>query len=1219
MGDRQQIQQSFLAARLRALATFLLILGMTTTFDAICRAENNPPPQLPSYSTAGFIAAIKGPAQVRANAIFFWDALDGWKLLTETERSTVRAALVRVAQSPLETPVVRARALDGLVKLDERATLWVAYKAFESRDPVLRRSALAAFGKWDARAVAFRDFVYIEPDERIRLLAAAAEFGATINLDAISDLIDYSQLKRIHPAVRQQILPLLPKIAKAFPYAERLDLLANLVPIGLIPVDQLADVLRDVPVEAATSWVRDELQNRSDYNRFHYALASVAILGLADLVEETHQQLMRIVADSDSRNAKFAARRYFRILTQIRTAEAKRLQTAFSEAPVWELNNLPPDQRSQELSRLLVSSSDLDRNKALEAISAQADRTDLVFLLQSNPSDRDGSELAGPIETLGPLATSADIPLLRALLYKALSPDVRVPIIKALARLKAVEASDDIAAVLSSSYRAEVQVAAILALGEIGGLKNTATLLSYLTSGTEPGLMAAAATTAGKLKVAEAVEPLINLLSQLPGEGPSQRISAALAQLDVGGQSTKIVETILQGCSCSVLSNVVAALPFALRSSEPESVVVRLLRMAQDRDAEIRPPIEAMAHLVGGGQPAPEAMIRWLGTGRRNESRLTDSYTAIVALREIEAAWPAVRKTQDVDFRRELARAIQDVSTSACTSGKEQPSSAVLGFVAKVVGASDSKQTASCWQGEDASLVRRLHAALLEAGDRNEASILEQQLDTAASEKWIVGILQLIFKVGGLWIILWVAMIVAYPWSRSIQSQVFWNDSLRKVAGFKLIDFLLRTIGPLRRLILRPFVRRLAEAARLDKNFAFFDGIRAASAQGHDKGRAVDALPRLQGCLELVGESGLGKTTLLRWLTRKAVSEGRVVAFLEARRCADGVYAELARMVEGIAKEDAFLRTLIHCRDLAVVIDGVNEVSPDTRARIVDFAISHADADVFLSTQPILSETQSSVPQLVLRPLSEGDLETFLLCFQDFLPPDATVTGENYAAAVKAFVNEMRSQPDQETRAHDLTILSNPIDLTLVSELLANGEKPQPSRLDQQIFEKAEQKWMVLNQGAPFPLEEFAEYCFTQRKNDSRRIDEPRFIDLAKVLARNRILIPRTESVKEGPKTVDRRYYVFRHERFADFFIFQAFTGPRGRNRRTTEIGDGRFRSVYLMVADRARREIAEETLGMLHDHALATKDLSVYADYYRRFAARSDVEAVVIGARAAA
>jgi HEAT repeat protein len=1189
----------------------VLIAGTTAISGVICNAEPNTTIQLPLSSVKGFIAAIKSSPEVRANAIFFWDALDGWKYLNGADRPIVVAALSKTAEAPSQVPILRARALDGLVKLNESAALSIAYSAIESTDKALRLSALTALAKWDPRGTAFRAFAHIEPNERIRLLAAAAEAGAPLNLDAISRLVDISELRRISFRLRTQLMPDLQTIAKAIPPPERLDFLDHFL-VTRLPVDQLTALLREVPPDGASLWVQRTLNNRGS---LYYATAAVATLGLGNLVEETQQRLARLISETDvSRRGNLIA--IYRPLLQVDTPEGKKLRSALND-PVEVLNSQSQAERSKTLSRLIASG---DEETAFDAISVRADRADLPLLLEFRPPDKEGSELERPTKALGAVATAADIPLIRSLLFKVLSSRVRITVVNALARLKAVDATDDVIRLLSESDDPDVQVAALAALGEFGSLKSPEVLLKYLNTGIDPSLTDAAAMAAGKLKLAAAIDPLIELLVKRSGGEAPDRILEALALLDVGNRSTKIVESVLQGCSCNLRDNVLAALPFALQqTSERERLVVRLLQMARERDVEIRPPIEAMAHIVGGAELAPEAMIRWLGAWRTTEPLPTDRAGAIEALHGIEAAWPAVQKLNE-DFRRELARTIQDLSAAACTGGKERPSASTepLNFLAKIFLPSDSKEVAACWQGADAATVWRIHELLVKAGNSNEASVLERQLGTSQWENWTISVFRWLLGAGGLWIVLWFGLICAYPRSRSIQSQVFWNDTLRKVAGFGFIDFLLRTIGPLRRLIARPFQSRLADAARLEEPFAFFDGIRAEDGQGRDLGRVVDVIPRLQGCLILVGESGLGKTTLLRWLTRKAVDQDRLVAFLDARRCAEGVYPALTKMVEGIVKEETFLRTLIHCRDLVVVIDGVNEVSPDTRARIIDFAVSHADADVLLATQPILWDSPLSLPERTLRPLSENDLEAFLLCFEEFLPEGAVVTGADYRKAVQAFVKDIQSQRDPEVRTHDLTIVSNPIDLTLVSELLASGEVPEPSRLDEQIFEKAEKKWNSLNQNAPFPLDDFAEYCFTQRKNDSRRIEDPRFNDLAAVLEQYRILIPRTEKVKDGSGTVDRTYHVFRHERLANFFMFHAFVGPHGHDRRAELISDGRFRSIYLMIADRATLPIAEETLGMLHDRALATKDFTVYADYYKRFVARPDVSVVVIGTKAA-
>src|SRR4029077_9272944 len=88
---------------------------------------------------------------------------------------------------------------------------------------------------------------------------------------------------------------------------------------------------------------------------------------------------------------------------------------------------------------------------------------------------------------------------------------------------------------------------------------------------------------------------------------------------------------------------------------------------------------------------------------------------------------------------------------------------------------------------------------------------------------------------------------------------------------------------------------------------------------------------------------------------------------------------------------------------------------------------------------------------------------------------------------------------------------------------------------------------------------------YTQRKIDSSRVDDVQFEAAASALAHERILLLRSEITKDG----EHSYYVFRHERLASFFIYLDFVAPNQTARRTEEAGDTRFRSVYLMIAER--------------------------------------------------
>ena len=530
---RNIFKKFFCAAGLDVLAAFVIIAGTMVVFGATCRADN-PTFRPPPHSVKGFIAAIEGPPQVQINALLFWDGLDGWKLLNQADQSKAASVLLKVAQDDSQVPISRARALDILVKLDAREALPIAYSFQSAGSSYLRRSAHAALIKWDAREAAFNSFASIEPDDRIRLIAAAADQGAKINLAMITNVIESSQLRRVPAGVRQQVTALLPKIAKAIPPNERLEFLAYFATFGIVPVDQVADLLTDVPVSVATEWARRDLSYNT--RRFYYVAAAVLTLGITDLAEETETRLRRYIEDADFRAAKGQIERYFRKLTDRSTPEAKRFATIL-EASGWALNVLPPAERSLQLRQLIGSNSDVDWDKAFDAIAARADRADLAFLVEFSAPDKEGSELEQPVKALAPVAASADVTALRNLLSKVLSSDVRVPLINALGRLRAVEATDDILGILSGSDDTDVQAAALAALGEFGTLKDPTVLLQYFKVGTDSDVLDAAVTAAGKTKAAVAIDPLIDLLVQR--RGTQRMTTASLAKSGRGRASHK--------------------------------------------------------------------------------------------------------------------------------------------------------------------------------------------------------------------------------------------------------------------------------------------------------------------------------------------------------------------------------------------------------------------------------------------------------------------------------------------------------------------------------------------------------------------------------------------------------------------------------------------------------------------------------------------------------
>jgi hypothetical protein len=163
----------------------------------------------------------------------------------------------------------------------------------------------------------------------------------------------------------------------------------------------------------------------------------------------------------------------------------------------------------------------------------------------------------------------------------------------------------------------------------------------------------------------------------------------------------------------------------------------------------------------------------------------------------------------------------------------------------------------------------------------------------------------------------------------------------------------------------------------------------------------------------------------------------------------------------GAAAHSRFLLSLIYTRDLAVVIDGFNEVSAEVRAGIISFANEFSEANLLIATQPIESIVSDRSPfsratTYELRPLDRTELENFLITRPSRNAPDAVVSGLAFDEAARRFITgQLDNAPTPEEKDAARLILSNPMDLTYAAELLAMGEMPRPTDMIGQAFNLA--------------------------------------------------------------------------------------------------------------------------------------------------------------------
>jgi hypothetical protein len=232
---------------------------------------------------------------------------------------------------------------------------------------------------------------------------------------------------------------------------------------------------------------------------------------------------------------------------------------------------------------------------------------------------------------------------------------------------------------------------------------------------------------------------------------------------------------------------------------------------------------------------------------------------------------------------------------------------------------------------------------------------------------------------------IWLILILAYPKSPQVQT-IFWNPWVRRILGFGYIGLTLTWVPYLRRRLFEPFKPILLADAGLDNfsSLAYFpqSGVvetRHGASLHQDAGEIrpiTQAIPSITGQIVLEGDSGLGKSMFLRHLVK---TSQRIVAYLPAQKCDNGVIEAIYAKLQGQVQDAKFLRNLIYYGAIDICIDGLNEVTADTRAKISQFAESYFRGNIIMTTQPLDWIPPSTAKKYELQPLEREQIQQFLI------------------------------------------------------------------------------------------------------------------------------------------------------------------------------------------------------------------------------------------------
>ncbi|NEP25534.1 HEAT repeat domain-containing protein [Moorena sp. SIO3I6] len=580
------------------------------------------------------------------------------------------------------------------------------------------------------------------------------------------------------------------------------------------------------------------------------------------------------------------------------------------------------------------------------------------------------------------------------------------------------------------------------------------------------------------------------------------------------------------------------------------------------------PSLRFLAYFLSGGEKDSLLLIKWLGSPEKypHEIRVINHQEGLDVLNLFADIWEDTQPLSKLrkDLERQIAIVVNKVN----------------------------------WKQADMDLLKK-HYKNLKSIDSQLAAAVNAKIIALEGKHWfLIGFQVWLVHVSG-----WLLLIIIYPRSLQVQGLI-WDWKFRTIVGLGYISIALTWIPWLRYRLLAPFRKVLVADASLDSfdPQAYFPESHVKITRATHTQPIQTAIAQLQSPVVLVGESGLGKSMFLRNLVK---TSGRLAVYLPASQCAGGVLEAIQAKLPIAAEDPLFLQSLINYNTLDICIDGLNEVSPDTRATINTFVEHHVQGHIILTTQPLEWTPPATAKTYVLQPLKRQQIADFLTSRQGILPEDAPVSGVAYEQACDDYLaSQLQQTQSKQELAAVRRFLSNPMDLTLVAQLLAQGKDPDLLNLQQQQYEIMAEDYQQIHL-CPFPLAEFAETVYQMRLHDQITIPEEGCLDELHCMERYKMVLTRQQ--KDGFGRTYREWK-FRHDKIQEYFIVQTFLKTENRERQHEHLSDPRFRGVYLLLATLLEVNQALVLRETLIQSAAETKDHAVSDQFIQRFNSRQEL-----------
>ena len=721
---------------------------------------------------------------------------------------------------------------------------------------------------------------------------------------------------------------------------------------------------------------------------------------------------------------------------------------------------------------------------------------------------------------------------------------------------------------LLSDDNSNVRAAVVWAVGEMGSeAKEFIPQLLQLFRDEDWGVRAAVARAVGKMG-SEAKELIPQLQQLFRDEDSFVRYTAAKAVGEMGSEAKELIpqlQQLLKDEDSSVREAAATAMGEMGRLNIQQ--ILAILNVAHKSSYE-EARLRFTTYFVSGGESKTVTLIQWLGSPEKypyeNNKFDHSRKEGKKILKLFAEIWQATETLDELrpELETQIAQVVDRVE----------------------------------WQPQDINFLTTHYKNLKDANSTHADSI-NTKIKILKGIQWF----SYIWKFLLLHAIIWLILLSFYPKSREIQT-LFWHPLIRRIAGLGYVGLLLTWIPFLRRLLLSPFQPLLIADANLDSFNPqdYFPDSNVCLKNTHNLQPIKTAIAKVQSPIILEGESGLGKSMFLRYWAKTCKN---LVVYLPASKCAQGAIAAIQAKVPISQTDRKFLENLIYNNALEICIDGLNEVTPDTRTKISYFVERHFRGHILLATQPLDWIPPSATKTYILQPLKRQQIRQFLQTRQFTPSAETSISQSEYEEACEEYLEKTfnSNKQSEEERKAVRRLLSNPMDLTIVAQILAQGKNPDLLNLQQQQYSVMAAAYEQINFDS-FPLTEFAETAYQMRLNDEINIPSEWKKELN--CMENYKMVLRRQRHVEGNS--GSQWY-FRHDKIQEYFIVQTFLGE-GNQKLEQHINDPRFRGVYLLLATLLPYNEALLLREKLLINAAETKDHVVSDQFIQRLNSRSEL-----------